>query len=129
MTEREKIESVISIVRKATFVVKVLPFVYVFLYAICITMFFFTSDEVQTILDTLFYVSPVQVVFCLILSRTFKLCKWHRRECWLPLVPQVFILMDTFYPLSEFGSKLNVATVCTLCILSLINAYYTFIKK
>lgn len=129
MTDIEKIESIVNIVRKATFTVKVMPFVYVFLYLLCMVLFFFVDDTVQTVLDMLFYVSPIYVVFSLIYSKIFKLCKWHKMECSMPLIPHISVIVDTFYPLSESAAKVNVGMIVFICILSLINAYYTFIKK
>ena len=126
MTNEEKVIRVIKIAQKATFVVKVTPFVYALLFMMCLIAYMFTSDEVQTILDTIFYVSPITIIFALILSKTFKLCKWHRLECVLPLLPQVIVMIDLFYPLTEIAAKLNVTTIITIFLLSLINAYFVF---
>lgn len=127
MTNEERIVRAIRIAQRGTFVVKVMPFVYALLFMACLVAYMFTSDEVQTILDTVFYISPITVVFSLILSKTFKLCMWHRLECVLPLVSQVTVLIDLFHPLTEVAAKLNVATLIAIFFLSLINAYFTFI--
>ncbi len=129
MTDEERILSVINIARRATTTVKLLPFVYVFAYIVCAVAFFFVSDETQTVLDMLFYVSPLQIAYLLILSKVFKLCKWHKLECSLPLLPQVFVIIDTFYPLNEFGAKINVAVIGIMFVLSFINAYFMFWRK
>lgn len=129
MTDEEKLVSVINIARRATTTVKLLPFAYVFVYTLCTIAYFFVSDETQTVLDMLFYVSPLQIIFALILSKTLKLCKWHKLECSLPLFPQVFVIIDTFYPLDEWSVKINIAVIGFLFILSLINAYFTFFYK
>lgn len=128
MTNEERIIRAVKIAQKATFVVKIMPFVYALLFMACLIAYFFTSDEVQTILDTIFYVSPITIIFALILSKTFKLCKWHKLECSLPLLPQVFVVIDTFQPLDEWGAQLNVAVIGAMFFLSLINAYFTFLR-
>lgn len=129
MNEQEKLISIINIARRATTIVKLLPFAYVFVYIVCAVSFFFVSDETQTVLDMLFYVSPLQITFALILSRIFKLCKWHRMECLLPFLSQIFVIIDTFIPLDECGAKINVAVIGAMCILSFINAYFMFWRK
>lgn len=125
MTEQQ-ISGLLNIVRRTTIYVKLLPFLYVFTYVICLISYFFISDEAQTVLDMLFYVSPVMVVSTLIFSVLFKLCAWHKLECALPLLPQVFVIADTFYPLTEVAAKINVATVCAMLFLSVLNGYFTF---
>lgn len=129
MTDEERIISVIDIARRATTTVKLLPFVYVLAYIVCAVAFFFVSDETQTVLDMLFYVSPLQIAFLLILSKVFKLCKWHKLECSLPLLSQVFVVIDTFHPLDEWGAKINVAVIGAMCALSFVNAYFMFWRK
>lgn len=126
MTNEEKVIRVIKIAQKATFVVKIMPFAYALLFMACLIAYMFTSDEVQSILDTVFYISPITIIFSLILSKTFKLCKWHRLECVLPLVSQITVMIDLLYPLTEVAAKLNVATIITIFLLSLINAYFVF---
>lgn len=129
MTYEERIIHAAKIAQRATLIVKIMPFVYALLFMSCLIAYMFTSDEVQTILDTIFYVSPITIIFALILSKTFKLCKWHRLECVLPLLSQVTVMIDLFYPLTEVAAKVNVATIITIFILSLINAYFTFFYK
>ena len=126
MTEKEQAEKVKAIVRQATVYVKLLPFVYVSLYVCCLIAYFFVSDKVQTWLDTLFYVSPVFVVFTIILSRIFKFCVWHRIECILPLIPECTVIVDTFYPLTEFYARISVGTICAILFLTVLNGYFTF---
>ena len=129
MTEQDRIIGAIRIAQKATFLTKIMPFVLVFCYIVCLIAYMIVSDDVQSVFDSLFYVSPVVVAFELLFSKTFKLCKWHRLECILPLIPQFVIIVDSIHTLSEFAAGLNVAVVFVMFVLSLINAYYTFIKK
>lgn len=126
MTNEERIIRAVKIAQKVTFVVKIMPFAYAFLFMACLTAYMFTSDEVQTILDTIFYISPITIIFTLILSKTCRLCKWHRLECVLPLLSQVTVMIDLFYPLTEVAAQINVGTIIAIFLLSIINAYFTF---
>lgn len=129
MNYQERIEAAAKIAKRATVIVKIVPFVYAFLFMMCLIVYTFTSENVQTVLDTIFYVSPVTIIFALILSKTFKLCKWHRLECVLPLVSQITVFIDLFYPLTEVAAEINVATIIAIFLLSLVNAYFTFLRK
>lgn len=128
MTNEEKIIRAVKIAQNATFVVKIMPFVYALIFMACLITYMFASDEVQTILDTIFYVSPITIIFALILSKTFKLCKWHRLECVLPLISQITVMIDLFHPLSEVAAEINVVTIVVIFLISIINAYYTFLR-
>ena len=87
------------------------------------------SDNVAVILDTLFYVSPMTVVLLWLLSRAFKLCNWHRFECVLLLVPQIPIFFDDYISQFDYaGAAVNICVIGLLFLLSLINAYFVFIK-
>ena len=91
--------------------------------------YLFVSDYVCTMLDTLFYVSPVTVVIFLCLSKTLKLCKWHRAACALPLVSQVPVLIDTYiYEFHEEVVYISLLTILTMSTLLLIAAYKVFFK-
>lgn len=122
-------KSTYAILRDVTIAVKVAPFIIVFLYLLGITAYFFTDDATQTVIDTWLYVSPVFVGMLLILSHLLKMCIWHKIECMLPLVPQIVVLIDIFYQLDEIASKVNVAVVIFIFLLSILNAYMTFIRK
>lgn len=127
--EHERVAMAFRILQKATLAVKIIPFALTALYTICIIAYFFVSDEAQTWLDMLFFVSPSMIVSLLVLSRIFKLCKWHRTECVLPILPQCIVLLDMYVPLSEIAAQVNVAVVSTLFILSVLNAYFVFWRK
>lgn len=87
------------------------------------------NENVSMFADMVFYISPMTVAFCLVLSRIFKLCKWHRLECILPLFSMLSVIIDEFvYNLDSFYLWLNWGLVIFLLTLSLINAYFVFIK-
>lgn len=127
---REDIVKVISILRKVTMVVKLIPFIYAFLYVASILTYWFCDECVISWVDMLFYMSPVAIIFMLILSRTLKLCKWHRLECVLPLMGFASLLVNDFVvEFGKYGQLANYIIVIATFILSLINAYFVFIHK
>lgn len=118
-----------SILRKVTRIVKIAPFVLVSMYMGAMIGYLFFSDIVATTLDTLFYVSPLVIILLWMLSRALKMCNWHRLECVLPLVPQLPIFFDDYISQFDYaGAVVNVCVVGLLFLLSLVNAYFVFIK-
>ena len=123
------IDNIINILRRATVVVKVAPFGFVIMHLVSMLVYMFTNDYASSICDMLFYISPMVVFYNLILSRVFKLCKWHRLECRLPLFPLIAVFINDFiYPLSAIALWLNWSLVVIMITLSLINAYFVFLK-
>jgi hypothetical protein len=129
MVNNKDVIVIVAILRKVTKVVKIYPFVYAMLYALCMVGYMIGSEELSCALDQLFYTSPISIIFALILSRSLKLCKWHKLECILPMIPLIHLAIDSYViPLSNVSAIINVGTIITICILSLINAYFVFIK-
>ena len=129
MVERKDILAVVNILRRVTIIMKVYPFIYALLYILSMVCYIFCSDFVATLLDQLFYTSPIVVSCNIILSYALKLCKWHRLQCCLPLFPLIPVAIDSWvYSLSRFVAITNATTIIVLSIASLINAYFVFIK-
>ena len=129
MANDKDVIAIVSILRKVTKVVKIYPFVYAILYALCMFGYMIGSEGLSCALDQLFYTSPISILFALILSRSLKLCKWHKLECILPMIPLIHLAIDSYIiPLSNVSAIINVGTIIAICILSLINAYFVFIK-
>ena len=129
MEGKGNIAAVVSILRKTTRIVKTAPFVLVAMYMGAMVGYLFFSDSVATALDTLFYVSPLVVILLWMLSKALKMCGWHRLECALPLVPQLPIFVDDYISQFDYaGALINVSIVGLLFLLSLVNAYFVFIK-
>ena len=80
MEERGNIQAVVSILRKTTRTVKIAPFVLVTMYMLAMVGYMLFSDVVAVTLDTLFYVSHLDVILLWMLSRSMKMCNWHRFE-------------------------------------------------
>lgn len=129
MVEHKDILAIVRILRKVTKIVKIYPFVYAILYALCMIGYLVCDDFVSIMLDQLFYTSPIVVSCNIMLSYSLKLCKWHRLQCLLPMTPLITLLVDvTIYPISKIASTINALTIILLFALSLINAYFVFIK-
>lgn len=129
MVESKDIISIVRILRQVTTIVKVYPFAYSILYISCMLVYMFCSNEMATLCDQLFYTSPFMIVCAIGLSYSLKLCKWHRLECILPLLPTCMVLVDEFiYSFPKSVSYLNAILIGVLCLASLTNAYFVFIK-
>ena len=124
------IEGAIQILKKATATVKVAPFAFALLYLVALVVYLLFSDTIATMTDLLFYVSPVAVFFNLRMSKIFKMCKWHRLECLLPLLPIVIIFVNGFgFIIPDIAVYVNWSVNLIIFLLSLVNAYFVFIKK
>ena len=123
------IEGAIQILRKATATVKVAPFAFALLYLVALVVYLLFDDTIATMTDLLFYVSPVAVFFNLRMSKIFKMCKWHRLECLLPLLPIVIVFINGFgFIIPDIAVYVNWSVNLIIFLLSLLNAYFVFIK-
>ena len=129
MADNKDILALVRILRKVTTIVKIYPFVYAMLYALCMLGYLVCDDFVSIMLDQLFYTSPIVVSCNILLSYSLKLCKWHRLQCLLPMFPLIPLFVDyLIFPVSKLAFTINALTIMLLFILSLINAYFVFIK-
>jgi hypothetical protein len=129
MVENKEIIAIVKILRKVTVLVKLYPFLYSVLYIVCMLVYMFGTDSMATTCDQLFYVSPFSIVCAVLLSYSLKLCKWHRLECVLPLLPTVVVFIDEFVcTFGKCAAYLNSILVATIAVASLINAYFVFVK-
>ena len=129
MERKEGIEKVISVVRYSTVLVKAMPFVFAFFYLIGVSSYIWSSKAIIGYLDLAFYVSPMVILYELILSKIFHLCKWHRLECVLPLFGLIPVIVDKFIiEVGAYGQLVNWIIVIAIFTLSLINAYFVFLK-
>ena len=122
-------EWLIKTLRKVTQTVKVAPFVVALFYILTILGYMYMSETIIYLLDTTLYFSPAAVVMMLILSKQVQLCFWHRLECVLPVICMIPSAIDILiYPLSETATYINAITLSVILLLSLINAYFVFVK-
>ena len=125
---RDRILALIEKLRKITLVVQVAPFIYTGLYILIIVTYLFASESVLSVLDTLFYVSPVVIVVFLVESKVLNLCKWHKLACSLPLLPQIEVAFDRYvYECSLSEAQVLVSLVALMAVLLLVAAYKVFI--
>lgn len=128
--EESKILGAIQILRKVTKTVKVAPFVLAVLFMVSMIGYMLFSDTVAVVLDYLFYISPSTIVILLILSKSTKMCVWHRLECVLPMVSMLPALFDDMIMnLTNVAAYINASTIALIFLASLLNAYFVFIKK
>lgn len=121
-------EYLFSIVKPVTITVKTFPF----FYAVGLLLFWLIapalSFDVVTAIDSLIFLSALMVIFLIRLSYCVHLCIWHRLQCALPLFPQAFAQIDNYFDLGIYFAIAYNATMGLIFILSLINAYFVFIK-
>ena len=128
--DERKILGAIQILRSVTRTVKIAPFVVAVFYMMSMVGYLMFSDTVATILDYLFYVSPSTIAILLILSKSTKMCFWHRLECVLPVVAILPALVDDFIlRFTNSATIVNISTIGLMFFATLLNAYFVFIKK
>lgn len=131
MTQRKNIDigPVITMTRSAYRMVKIAPFVYAMIYVSGLFCYLFFNDTVSAIIDVLCYISPVPVIYNLLLSNAFHLCIWHKAECCLPLVAVLVIGVDSFIvSLADVSAFVNWCIALFCFGVSLLNAYHIFVN-
>ena len=127
--DRDGVKYLVLTLRRVTTAVQVLPFIYTALYILALSVYSLCGPQLQTALDSLFYVSPVCIIAFLVLSHVLKLCKWHKTACILPIIPQSVSLADYYiYPVSSLTAYLFNGTIILMSVLLLIAAYFVFLK-
>lgn len=110
--------------RRAVVTIKLFPFFYVFGLLLMWLLYPVMSETALSIIDSLIFVSALTVAFLIRLSFCVGLCKWHRLQCSLPLLPQATALIDEH--ICEFGSctaMINYSLMIAIAALSLVNIY------
>lgn len=122
-------EWLVATLRKVTITVKVAPFFLALFYMLTILGYMYMPETIIYLLDTLLYCSPIMVAFLIVLSKQLRLCFWHRLECSLPVLCMFPGMIDSvIFPLSEVATYINAVTLSFLLLLSLVNAYFVFVK-
>ncbi len=118
------IMGMVGILRRVTVTIKLYPFFYAAIYIFCMFGYLMFDEDVCTWLDTMFYMSILNVAFMVRLSYCVKLCIWHRIQCCLPLLPQPVIFIDNhIYCFGQTLAIINVWLAVAIFLLSLINIY------
>ena len=116
---QDKVLKAIRILRDVTVIVKIFPFLSSLLYIIFFLAQLLFQNDVVYEMESLFYISAFVVVLLL--------CKWHRIQCMLLLMPQVFSYIDMY--VYEYGvHSAIIADIALTFILavSILNAYKMF---
>lgn len=125
----ESIKKLVVILRRVTFTVQILPFVYSLFYIVSLILYNNVNEEIQLTLDSLFYISPVCIIAFLVLSKALHLCGWHRTACIIPAIPLVVNFIDYYIiNFSEAFASVFGYMIAGMCILLLFAAYNVFIK-
>ena len=93
---RSALERIVSVTKRFTRVVQVLPFVYLLVFAIVALAEPFLSDAAFGVVNNLFYVAPGIQAIVLGLSRLLRLCRWHKIACLLPMSSQAENYIDGY---------------------------------
>lgn len=127
--ERENLRVILNVVRNVTKTIKLFPFLYAILLLALFPIVSYGSYEIAMFVNEIFFVSPLFIAFLILLSYFVKLCNWHRLQCLLPIIPQIVVYIDeNVYELTEVVAIVNLVVMLTIFLLSLINAYFVFIK-
>lgn len=126
----DKVLKAIRILRDVTVIVKIFPFLSSFLYIIFFLAQLLFQNDVVYEMESLFYISAFVIALLIVLSYRLRLCKWHRIQCLLLFMPQVFSYIDMY--VYEYGvHSAIIADIALTFILavSILNAYKMFKKS
>lgn len=123
------VSRVVAVLRRATRAAQIAPFVYLLLYAAYLLAGMFASEEVLGAADALFNVAPITTGGMLAVSRLFKLCRWHRIACLLPVSSQVEGCVDTFLvTLTQQEIIVINAAIAAAAVVFLVAAFKHFFR-
>lgn len=115
--------------RRAVVTIKLFPFIYVFALLNMWLLYPLMDATALAIIDSIIFVSALTVAFLVRLSYCVGLCKWHRLQCSLPLLPQISALIDGYvYEFGSYTATVNYALMIGIFILSLVNLYKVIIR-
>ena len=121
------LKSLIKRLRTATLFVQLSPFVYGVFYIIGMITYLIGNEEASLIVDALFYVAPIIICEFLLLSKIFKLCRWHKIACCMPLIGESVGFLDSYIvDLSEIAAIVNCNIIIGSVLMLLYYAYKVF---
>ena len=124
---QDKVLKAIRILRDVTVIVKIFPFLSSLLYIIFFLAQLLFQNDVVYEMESLFYISAFVVVLLIVLSYRLRLCKWHRIQCLLLLMPQVFSYIDMYvYEYGVHSAIIADIALPFLLAVSVLNAYKMF---
>jgi len=94
--DRRAVSRLVTVLRKTTRWVQLLPFAYLVVYALVLFTEPILPDNVYTLIDAVLNVPPIVVALFLVLSRLLKLCIWHKIACLIPMLSRIVNAIDSF---------------------------------
>ena len=94
--QRSAVKRLVDVLRGITRFVQFLPFAYLLLYAVLLLTEPFLTDGFMARVSALTYVPPSAVAVLLVLSKSLKLCAWHKTACVFPLSSRVTDFIDNY---------------------------------
>lgn len=119
--------SLVTILRKVTRGVQLLPFAYLCFYALYLLLGYLVPDRVLGIADTFLALSPVVTLVLLAASKLLKLCAWHKAACLIPLSSRVINFIDiNYFTFTQEESVIINSLIGAGTVLFLVAAYIHF---
>lgn len=112
--------------RKAYVTIKTFPFIYTAVLLVISPLEAWLSLRWAEVLALLTCTSMPTAWLCWRLSKSVRLCPWHRAQCLAMLLPLSIPLCRIVLP--QFDVVWVWAGVSVLLLASLVNAYFVFIK-
>ena len=92
---RGAVSNLVSVLRRITRIVQLIPFAYLVLFATYMLLDMVTSDATMGWLDSLINITPSTTACLLFFSRLLKLCRWHKIACIIPVTSDIETFIDS----------------------------------
>lgn len=127
---RGALSNLVVVLRKATRIVQMFPFVYLLVYAAYIIVNICSFEPFVNWIDSVCLVSPITTGFLLVASRLFRLCKWHKAACLIPTSSNIESFVDSYILQFSQYELIAIYVVLLVAVLSfLIMAHKHFFSR
>ena len=89
------VSKVLSKYRKVVRIVRLVPFLYLCLFALISFSSSLQTESLSSLIDCTLFVSPIVSIGTLFLSGILGMCRWHKVACLLPYSSRVVSFIDT----------------------------------
>lgn len=89
------VSKVLGKYRKVVRILRILPFLYLCLFAIVGLTSNILPEQLSCIIDCTMFISPVVSAGTILLSGILGMCRWHKVACLLPYSSRVVSFIDT----------------------------------
>ena len=90
------VKFLVALFRSLTRVAQILPFAYLLVFALYLFLERFIPEGALAVIDSVLYPSPAVTGLFLLMSRSLKLCAWHKAACLLPSATSVESYIDSY---------------------------------